>query len=205
MKRSGVKILIVACLVGLLSGADSDARQLGQVYPIIEKDAHEEVMARAQAFDSSRYRESVKNKVLTYRPQDMVRLPQAQKSRIFTVDMSQTVSRDLKDQNGRVLVAKGSTINPLAKMNWPGKLLFIDGSSKAQMRWLLSSTLAKDISVKIVLTDGDYIAVREKLGRPVFYANRLLVDRLRIAAVPSLVRQNGLVMEVREIDVKTDR
>jgi conjugal transfer pilus assembly protein TraW len=41
--------------------------------------------------------------------------------------------------------------------------------------------------------------VSKKIGRPLFYADRKMVDRLKLKAVPSVIRQNGRFMEVAEV------
>jgi conjugal transfer pilus assembly protein TraW len=54
----------------------------------------------------------------------------------------------------------------------------------------------------VLLTEGAYDNLESKLDRPLFYADQHIVERLRLSAVPAVVRQNGTVMEVREIDIR---
>ena len=41
--------------------------------------------------------------------------------------------------------------------------------------------------------------VAKRIKRPVFYANRKIIDRFRLKEVPSIIRQKGQLMEVTEI------
>jgi conjugal transfer pilus assembly protein TraW len=43
--------------------------------------------------------------------------------------------------------------------------------------------------------------VSKRISRPLFYADRKIIDRLKLKAVPSVIRQKGRLMEVLEIYV----
>ena len=51
----------------------------------------------------------------------------------------------------------------------------------------------------ILLSNGSYYDLAEKLERPVYYASTQIIKRLKLRAVPSVVRQSGKYLEVEEI------
>jgi hypothetical protein len=51
----------------------------------------------------------------------------------------------------------------------------------------------------LLITDGFYYDLAQKLKRPVFYASTTIIDRLQLKAVPSVARQSGTYMEISEI------
>ena len=53
----------------------------------------------------------------------------------------------------------------------------------------------------ILLTEGPYRSLGKKLDVPLFYADSTIVERLRLSAVPSVVRQEGRNMVVSEFAV----
>jgi conjugal transfer pilus assembly protein TraW len=50
----------------------------------------------------------------------------------------------------------------------------------------------------LLITDGSYWEVKKKLKTMVYYANRKIIDRMGIKAVPSVAVQNKTELEVRE-------
>jgi len=58
----------------------------------------------------------------------------------------------------------------------------------------------------LLITDGSYLDVRKKLHTStVYYANREIIGRMGIKALPSVAVQKGTQLEVREYSLKKEK
>jgi len=115
--------------------------------------------------------------------------------------MTYTLQMDVPDGKGGVLYPKGYTFNPLDYITFARTLVVINGSDPEQVKWFAASEYRGRIDVMLLLTEGPYRSLGKKLDSPMFYADSLLIERLRLAAVPSTVRQEGKVMVVHEYGI----
>ena len=81
-------------------------------------------------------------------------------------------------------------------------LVFINGQDEKQIEWYKKSPYPSDLRTMLLITDGSYLDVRKKLKTPVYYANKEIIDRMGIKAVPSVAVQKGTELEVREYALK---
>lgn len=194
-------VIVMATL--LLVATSADARNLGTVgatYQIAERDALTEIEQRAKSIDWSKV---VKRKTIEEYdgPPDRVHLPRAARDRRFPVDMTWTLAADIPDGKGGVLYPQGYTFNPLDYISFTKTLVVIDGNDPAQVKWFATSEYKGRIDVMLLLTEGPYRTMGKKLDVPLFYADSSIIGRLRLSAVPSVVRQEGKVMVVNEFAV----
>ncbi|TWJ19695.1 hypothetical protein [Geobacter argillaceus] len=197
-----MKALFVAMMVVLVASA-ANAKELGTVgatYAIAEKDALVEIEQKAKSIDWSKV---IKRKPIEeYNgPEDRMSLPRAARDRSFPVDMTYTLQIDIPDGKGGVLYPKGYTFNPLDYINFSKTLVVISGSDSEQVKWFAASEYKGRVDVILLLTEGHYGRLGKKLNVPLFYADSQIVERLHLAAVPSVVKQEGKEMVVREIAV----
>lgn len=183
------------------------ARDLGVVgttYPVSEKDALQEIEERARQIDWGKYlnKDKMKKVLTNFKPEDMAVLKTAERSKTFTVDMTYTLEHDIPDGKGGILYPKGYTFNPLDYVVFPNTLVFINGSDRRQLEWFKASAYYKNHEVMLLITGGPFHELSEELKRPVYYAKKKIVERLRLKAVPSVVIQKGRNMEVKEIAIK---
>ncbi len=194
--------LLVLC-VGT-TGSAKDIGVVGTTYPVTEKDALVEIEESAGKVNWESYfsSEEIQKKISYFKPEDIILLPVAKEDRSFSVDMSYTLMFDIPDGKGGILYPKGYTFNPLDYVVFPKTLVVLNGEDKDQVNWFKSSQYYKDAGVTLLLTDGSYYKLSQELRRPVFYANIIILERLRLHAVPSIIKQEGRFMEVREIDIQ---
>ena len=207
MKQALLLIFLSAIILTVPLG--STAKNLGvfgTVYDISEKDALKEMQEKASKADISKIinKKEVTKRIKNYTPDDIAELKNiepARKDKTFLVDMTYTLEMDLTDGNGNIIYPRGYTFNPLDYMVYPDTLVILDGKSPKQLAWFKASTLKNDLKVTLLITDGSYSDLSETLKRPVFYANKSIINVFRIEAVPSIVRQKGDMMEVTEVAV----
>jgi conjugal transfer pilus assembly protein TraW len=191
--------LFVAMTAVLVASA-ANARDLGTVgatYAIAEKDALVEIEQKAKGIDWSKV---IRRKPIEeYNgPEDRVSLPRVARDRSFPVDMTYTLQVDIPDGKGGILYSKGYTFNPLDYINFTKTLVVINGNDPEQVKWFDASEYKGRVDVMLLLTEGRYRSLGKKLDVPLFYADSTIIERLWLAAVPSVVRQEGKVMMVHE-------
>lgn len=206
MIKSLLPTLVLICVTFSGTSMAKDLGVFGAVYDITEKDALKEIEEKARNGDINRIinRGDLARKVKNYTPGDLknVKLPPARKDRTFLVDMTYTLDRDIADERGNVIYPKGYTFNPLDYVTYPGVIVILDGKSQTQVAWFKRSEYSKDLKTKVLITDGSYEELSNVLKRPVLYASRAIIGVFQIKAMPSVVRQKGALMEVKEILLK---
>ncbi len=183
-------------------GAIHNLGTFGQTYQIAEQDALQEIKERVARLDPKKLlnRKMMKKALQNYQP-DMPFLPRAHKDATRLVDMTYTLPFDIPDGKGGILYPKGYTFNPLEYVNYEKTLVVINGDDPGQVLWFSGSDYSKNIRTMLLLTGGSYYELGKKLDRPVFYANADIIHRFQLEAVPSIVRQRGKYMEVKEVAI----
>ncbi len=197
-------IVFAACCSLTWTAQAKELGTFGTTYPIAERDALAEIEAQAEQVDWGRIfnRKKSEQMIKNYHPEDSVSLPRAAKDRVRTVDMSYTLEFDIPDEKGNIMYPAGYVFNPLEYMQYPNTIVIIDGSDRAQVEWFKRSPHCKDITTKLLITTGNYYDLAQELHRSVFYASSLIVSRFQLLAVPCVVRQKGLFMEVTDVDIE---
>lgn len=200
-------ILIIAIFICTFSSVHASfARHLGtvgNVYPVVEPDALAEIREAAARVDWEKVidRQQKLAMIKKFRPRDLHPLPAAKADRSFLVDMTYTLDADMPDGKGGVLYPKGFTFNPLDYVKLTSLLVVIDAGEPQQIQWFKSSPYAEDYRTRLILSGGDYYDLAQELDRPVFYLVNTVARRLQLAAVPSVIRQQDNMLQVREVRV----
>jgi conjugal transfer pilus assembly protein TraW len=201
-RRVFLSLLIVALP---LSGYAKDLGAIGTTYPVLERDALEEIEERARQVDWGKLFNAEKNeqKVKSYKPKDLVRLPRATRDRVRMVDISYTLDFDIPDGKGNILYPKGFTFNPLDYIVYPRTIVVINGSDRKQVEWFKKSSYLKNLNTVLWITDGSYYDLATELGMAVYYANAMIVERFNLMSVPCIIVQKKNLLEVTEVDVES--
>jgi conjugal transfer pilus assembly protein TraW len=191
-------LAVIAMAIGATSVQAKMLGSFGMTYRISERDALAEVEERARQVDWNKVLD--KRKVENYQgPPDRMNLPRAKRTRNFPVDMTYTTEIDVPDGKGGILYPKGYTFNPLDYVTYPKTLVVINGNDPEQVKWLAASEYDKRLDVTLLLTEGNFGTVAKRVSRPMFYADRKIIERLKLKAVPSVIKQHGRLMEVTEV------
>lgn len=194
---------LCCALLAILVASAAYARNLGNVgatYAIAERDALAEIEQKAQGIDWSKV---MKRKFIEEYdgPQDRITLPRASRDRKFPVEMTYTLPMDIPDGKGGILYPQGYTFNPLDYITFAKTLVVIDGNDQEQVKWFAASEYKDRFDVMLLLTEGPYRSLGKKLDVVLFYADKRIVERLRLSAVPAVVKQEGRIMVVTEFAV----
>ena len=184
----------------------TDFGTIGKTYPILEQDMIVQIQARVQAKmdngELAQLHQQWRNRAKDYvrRPLGQL-LPQATEPRVTKVESRLTLKTDLKDEHGRILYPKGTVVDPLKIMSLNYVVCFIDGDNQKQVIWL-QETCADNPLNKLVLVNGDYVALSERTGlRLYFDQHGKLTERLNIRALPAVFSQRGDDLYVEEISL----
>jgi conjugal transfer pilus assembly protein TraW len=191
-------LAVIALVLGVSSVQAKVIGTYGTTYRITERDALAEIEERARQVDWSKVLD--KRKVENYQgPPDKLSLPRAKRNRSLLVDMTYTTEIDVTDGKGGIIYPKGYTFNPLDYVSYPKTLVIINGTDPEQVKWFAASEYDKRLDVTLLLTEGNFGTVSKRISRPLFYADRKIIERLKLKAVPSIIRQKGRLMEVTEV------
>jgi len=193
------KVHLVIVLAFFLTAQTASAKNLGSIgntYPVVEPNVIEEVKAGIDHATLSRIMTKPRER---YQPTDLYSLPVAMANRTFYPDMTHTLEYDIPGENGEIIYKKGLTWNPLNFVTLRGGMVVINGEDEEQIQWFEKSPYFKNLSVKLLISGGYAVPLVKQLNRPVFYLTRTIADRLQLAAVPSIILQEGNKMMVREV------
>ena len=199
-KLSALSLLFLVIATPTLAGTLKDLGVVGTVYAITEPDLLAELRDYAQAHTPSI--EKQREEQAHYQPKDIRKLPKATQERSFDVDMTYTLTHDLKDGSGRVLYPRGYKVNPLQYVNFVGGVVVIDGSDPKQVEWFEKSPYFANKLAILLLTDGYAAQLKNTFKRPVYYLTGIIAERFHLSAVPSIVVKKGNAMSVREVKLE---
>ncbi len=185
-------------LIALLTALPCSARDLGthgRVYPLVEEDLVEVMMAKAQAeVDSGQWARQIDEwrdqaRERAARPKGIV-LPRAEQDRSFHYDPSIIVSHDIRDAAGVLIYPKGTQVNPLDFVSMTQGLILIDGDDPEQIDWMLG--LEDLAAFKVVLTNGPILDLMQRLNHRLFFdQHQRLVNKFGVKALPVRIYQDG--------------
>ena len=204
--RTIIGSTIFFCLLGAEISFARHLGTVGRVYPVVEPDALAEIREAAARvdWDKTMDREKTLGEIKRFRPDDLHSLPATREDKMFQVDMTFTLENDISDGKGGVLYPKGFSFNPLDYLSLTSVLVVIDAGDRRQVDWFKASPYITDYRTRLVLSGSGYYDLSEELDRPVFYLMDTVASRLHLAAVPSIVRQSGRMLEVTEVVLSHD-
>ncbi|HHM2299038.1 TPA: type-F conjugative transfer system protein TraW [Legionella anisa] len=175
----------------------------GQVFPVIEEDIREVIMKRLHALQDTgalaRHQQVIGQRIAEHaiRPKPLKLLP-TNEPKTFRIDPSVWVSHDVWGPSGTLVAKAGMRINPFAHIQFSKTLFFFNADDSNQMKWVKKHH--RDYKhVKFILTCGDIREASRRLGRVYFDVNGVLTRKLHIKNVPSVVNQDGLYWQIKEI------
>ena len=182
-------------LIPVIAQAFTELEPVGAVYPVVEPDVRIEMKRNAAKILEKQKQEF---QAKPYQPSNLQPLPKAKQDRSFAVDMTYTLDRDLKDQNGNIIYPKGYTFNPLDYMGLSIGLVVIDGSDPDQVEWFKGSPYSSNHKTKLLLSGGYASSLSSELNRSVFYLDREIAERFQLTTVPCVVVQQDKHIQVTE-------
>ena len=193
-------LCLVAMSIAPLSAKDLGVR--GATWAVAEPDLLAQIEARLAEMkrtgELARFEAEARDRAraLLEEPEPVPGIAPAREARSRTFDPSIEVARDIRADDGTLIAAAGTRIDPFAHLPPTRDLLFIDGRREAEVAW----ALAHARPAKIVLLAGRPLDLARRHGR-LFHFDQggRLAARFAIAATPSLVARDGALLRIDEI------
>ena len=203
MKTVITYVTIILAISLQIEALAKDLGTYGATYPIMEGDAISQMKKAIAGYDWEKFKRKQREEINNYKPKDLVDLPTVREDKVFKVDMTGTIKEDIVGKDGEVIYPKGYQYNPMEYVFMRKILVFINGKDEKQIEWYKQSPYPTDMRTMLLITDGSYLNVRKKLkALTVYYANKEIIERMGIKAVPSVAVQKGTELEVREYALK---
>ncbi len=202
-----LKTLTIASLFLITMYGETITIKDGKTYDFAEKDMVEEIgehiVKNKDKIEAkiNQAKLEAKEKIANYKPK-MTKLLPAKKNKTFYPDISYTVPEDIKGADGRVMYPKGYKFNPADYIKMSKSLVIIDGTNNLQVNWAKKNKYLDDMSYTVLLSDGNPLQMQKIYKKPIYFADKKLTDKFKIEKTPSLVKQVGNQIEVREICLK---
>ena len=185
----------------------------GSVYPIGEEDLLAFIQKRLLqlekngSFDQLQTQFTVQVERHILRPPPVDWLTTTQTTRVFSYDPTLVVTRDIPDSRGQVIIAKGTTVNPLESFTLHEILLFLDADDQRQLKWAQNAfnqitQVFPNYLVKYILVRGDIQKSSQTISHNVYFDQEgLLSKKFGLQHIPAMIWQTGRVLTIEEISI----
>jgi conjugal transfer pilus assembly protein TraW len=203
--KKGIGFVLAGLLLFSNAASAKNIGQYGQVFQVDEEDIRQIIMKRLESMQQSdsllHVQHEIEQRIAahTIRPKPLT-LTTTSKPKTFRIDPTVTISHDIWTPDGLLIAKGGLRINPFERIHYLKTLFFFNADDTRQVAWV-KKHYADFNHVKFILTGGDVRVAAELFGRIYFDVNGLISTKLHIKHVPSIVNQDGLYWQVREVGV----
>lgn len=209
MRRLSIFMLCCVPTAGLVVSTPAlSIDQVGPTYNIVEPDMLKEIDTHLRAKERSGELAAMEKETLRRaknrmeNPTPVPGLSKVERQHSFYYDPSFTVPETVRDQNGNIVAAAGTRVNPLDYASMSKHLLFFDGADADQVAKAEDLIRHYKGFVKPILTNGPIGDITRRWQQQVYFdQGGALVRKLGIKRVPSLVSQDGKRLRIDELVV----
>ncbi|ABK13533.1 conserved hypothetical protein (plasmid) [Burkholderia cenocepacia HI2424] len=199
MRRPAVTWIAALTLAASpISAVADDLGVVGPTYPIAEHDAI--VMLKRRLLElrangglatvERRARQRALHDVTSLPPVPGISTVSEYSSRL--IDPTVTYAKPVTNDEGAVIVAAGTRINPLDIVTLHERLVFFDGRDPAQVKAVQALASRSGDSIKPILTAGSWFDLTKSWKRQVYFDQQgRLSQRFGITRVPAVISQRG--------------
>lgn len=208
MKES-VGLKAVMLLVLLMPFTETNAKDFGlqnQVFEIKEKDMLSVIgerlgdMERRGILAAKQLEMQKRAERFIARPTKVANIVHTTHRRVREFDTTYIVPSDIKDQDGRLIHAAGTVINPLDTVSLSKKLIFIDGDNERQVAWALNLQRTGKQALKMILVNGSPMELMNKHHTRFYFDQKgIMTLQLGVTQVPAIVTQSGSKLRIEEV------
>jgi conjugal transfer pilus assembly protein TraW len=179
---------------------------IGQTYPIKEMDIIEFIHNRLNQMQQNGELAKIKNHMLTTvkkrmeRPEPVYGITVTKKYRSWLIDPTVKFEHDISDAEGKVVVKKGTVINPFKNITLKKAYLFYAGDDKNQTAWAIKKDKELQSKDKLILINGSIIEQSKIFKKRIYFDQHgRLVTKFKIKHTPAIVTQEGMQFKVEEL------
>jgi len=195
-----------------------------QTYPVTERSILELIHERLVAFKENGtlqtweddFKQTVKDHTVRPNPVKGLTITLDPEQRFF--EPTFTLKSDVYDQNGLILYAKGTTVNPLDQSTWPAKmqkfkfnikydyeLIFLDADDPKQLNWTkerMTKLTKGQQRFKIILINGNVVEAAKYLDHRVYFDQKaVLTKKFKLTHIPVSINQDKTHFVIQEYNV----
>lgn len=178
---------------------------LGESYDFAERDIleliNEYIIKNKESLDKKG--EALRQKGIenakNFKPKGLEPLEPAMQDRTFYPNLEYTLENDIIGADGKIIYKKGLRFNPADYIKISYAMIVIDGTNEAEIEWFEKSGFANNIAYRLLLSNGSYYELNKRLGQNVFYLMPKIREKFNIQKTPSIIKQVGNQIEVKEI------
>lgn len=221
MKRF-LKVAVLGLTLGAsISGYSKDLGVYGETFPIVEVNVLDFIQARLQEYKKSgkldemqrQFEQNTRDYAL--RPTPVAGLTTTTNPHSYNIDPSFMVQQDIRDLHGKILIAKGTRINPFDSTTLPEwfkrmhpdfhfneTLVFLNADDARQVNWFKHYAVTSKQLIKLILTGGGVEDAYKALHYRIYFdQGGKLSQKFHLQHIPAVVMQNKTQWQVQEIDV----
>lgn len=202
-------IVAVAIAAHAAASPAASLSAIGPTYPIGEESALDMIMKKLREKERTGKLKQLKEEAVRRSMKSIENMPPvdgivtATERVRRTIDPTVTYTKPVTTEDGRIVIAAGTRINPLEMTSLTKTLVFFDGRDPEQ-REAVYNLMRKGLGqVKPILVAGSWLDLTKAWKTQVYYDQHgSLSKRFGIRAVPSVIRQQDKVLAVDEIPAK---
>lgn len=177
---------------------------LGPTTPFVERDLLDEIQDRVEELDEDAIKQGAQDRLWARLATPQVSLPLSEAYKRVELDMSFRLQKDLKDQNGKVLVPAGTSFNPMEHMPFTRTMIVFDPSRSEEIERIdhyLSHKKPSRYNVRLIATHFATAAaptareaqqeLEAHFDVPVYLLDRAVLNRFAINELPTVVTGNN--------------
>jgi conjugal transfer pilus assembly protein TraW len=199
--RSILSILLF-CVIGI-----AQAQSLNDLYPVFEMSFLPLIEAQLRSPSTAALpieaMEAYALKIISQYSDKSgaITLPRALQTRNYIYTSNITLSRDIYDSSGSVILHQGTVLNVLQQFpTYHPDWIFIDGCDGEQVQWARNQLKLQDH--RVILTNGAAQAISTQLAHEVFFDQRgYISQKLGIKHLPARVTRQGNTLLIQEINI----
>lgn len=209
-KRSNRALRSFALAAGLVLGTSThsavaeDLGRYGNLWEIEEPDGVEQMLDKLRQMErdgslegwQEKYRQDFIHRMEN--PVPVAGISTATEPRTYMVDPSIVLQEPIVNEDGTVIAAPGTRINPFDFTSWSKAVVLIDARDPAQVDFV-TQRLEQHPNDKIILVGGSFLKLMRELRVRVYYdLNGAFTTRFGLQRVPAVVSQQGKSLLVQE-------
>lgn len=196
MRRNSTLAAAAVAVSLTTSALAGEVARQGKLWPITERDMREVIAEQVAQVDKQKIQNELKQSVTPYlENQANFGMPPPNRSATTWLDLTWTLQEDLpilvKNKDGsvakRVLYPKGTRVNPIESNRPTDALVFFNGTNKLQVEAVKELVKRTPEKWMLIETAGNPAKATATIGRPVFHAEKVLLQRFAITHVPAVV------------------
>lgn len=208
-----MSFLKVVGLVGVFALTQiANAKDLGVIgttYEIKEQDAVEQIKDKLMVMEENGELEKLKEEAIN-KSLHTIKNPKPNSLITTATERSQTIYNPTKtyneavtDDEGRILLAAGSKINPLDHISLSKQMIFFDGRDEEQVAAVKEMVVGQGAKLKPILVGGSWFDISKDWGQQVYFdQGSYLTTQFNIKEVPAVVGQEGKFLKIEVIPAK---